>query len=174
LTGSNDHIELLKRTYTSKLFSARDIYSDLDEDGVRDAFHEYKVSLAVPAAYLPSRLRVCLMVDHNVLSHLEDVLARSKNPGKDVGTDKCWVKVVEENFPDLRFGDDPYVAIGKEDNESDGVGEHRGEYRGWTNVALSALVEVFDGLRQMKHLVEYHRESRVYLGEGKWTNTQSE
>lgn len=170
LTGSNDQIELLKKTYASKFFSARDIYSDLDEDGVRDAFHEYKVSLAIPAAHLPSRLRVCLMVDDSALSHLENVLAMSKHPGKVAGTENCWVKVVEENFPDLRFGDHPYVATGKEDSESDGVRENCGEYQGWTKVLLSALVEVFDGLRRMKRLVEYHREGRVYLGEGKWAN----
>jgi hypothetical protein len=69
----------------------------------------------------------------------------------------------------LRFGDDPYVTTRKEDNESAGA-EKFGEYRGWTKVALSALVEVFDGLRRMKHLVEYHREGQVYLGEGKWTD----
>lgn len=35
-------------------------------------------------------------------------------------------------------------------------------------VALGALVEVFEGLRQMKKLAEYHRQGQVYLGQGEW------
>lgn len=158
---------MLEKTYASKVFSAQDIYDGLDEDAVRDMFHDYKVGLAIPATELPSRLRACLMIDDGVLSYLTGVLDMSTAMEKDADIGRCWVKVIEENFPDARFGDQPYVASVDLKDEVDGAGD----YRGWTMVALSALVEVFDGLRQMKCLVEYHREGRVYLGEGKWSTT---
>lgn len=169
LPGSSDQIRLLEKTYASKVFSTQDLYDGIDEDGVRDAFHDFKVSLAMPATELPSRLRACLMVDDGVLSHLTGVVDMSVAAEKNPDIDRCWVKMVEENFPDSRFGDQPYVEALDLNDEADGIGDNRGVYRGWTKVALSALVEVFDGLRQMKNLVEYHREGRVYLGEGKWS-----
>lgn len=168
-TGSEDQIKLLTRTYSSKIFSSRSRYEDIDEDAVRHAFHDYKVSLALPVAALPSRLRACLMVDDGVLSHLKAIMDLCDSMDKEVDLDRCWVKVIEENFPDTRFGDRAYVTSVKRSDEVDG-GESRKSYRGWTTVSLSALVEVFDGLRQMKSLVEYHRDGRVYLGHGKWSN----
>lgn len=170
MTGSTEQLHLLERTYTSKLFNAKHTYSGCSVEGVREAFRNFKASLAIPATQLPSRLRVCLMVDHEVLAHMTRMLSASAGPEKHADIGCCWVKMVEENFPDARFGDQPYVTS-VEFDEVNGVGDYRGVYRGWTMVALSALVEVFDGLRQMKYLVEYHREGRIYLGEGTWSTT---
>ena len=170
MAGSSEQLRLMEKSYASKIFSARRTYNGCSEEGVREAFRNFKASLAIPATELPSRLRVCLMVDEGVLSHMKSVIDVSAVPEKHADIGSCWVKVVEDNFPDARFGDQPYVtSVGLD--EVDGTGDYRGVYRGWTMVALSALVEVFDGLRQMKYLVEYHREGRVYLGEGKWSTT---
>ncbi|KAJ5925948.1 hypothetical protein N7454_007458 [Penicillium verhagenii] len=167
LIGSEkDHEELIK-SYSSKIFSARDSYNDLDEEGVRRAFHDYKVSLIIPATDLPSRLRACLMVDDEILSNLQASLDLCVVMKKSVDLDRCWAKVIEENFPDSRCGEQPYLAHPSEDGSS---GAPDGKYQGWAMVALPALVEVFDGIRKMKHLVEYYREGRVYLGQGKWSN----
>lgn len=169
LTGSEEQIRSLEKTYASKVFSAQDMYDSLDEDKVRDAFHDYKVSLAIPVTELPSRLRACLMVDDGVLSHLRALLDISTMAGQDTDVRRCWVKVIEDNFPDARFGDKPYIASTDGSKKIDETQERQGKYHGWTMVSLSALLEVFDGLRQMKNLVEYHRDGRIYLGEGKWS-----
>ncbi|KAJ5088638.1 hypothetical protein N7456_012254 [Penicillium angulare] len=169
LTGSEEQLQLLIKTYSSKLFSSHENYADLDEDGVRQAFHDYKVTLSIPATDLPSRLRACLMVDDAVLSQLKAISDLCTTMSKDVDISRCWVKVVEENFPDLRLGERPYVVKAKED-KFDGEDSFRGSYQGWTIVGLPAIVEVFDGMRQMKNLVEYHREGRVYLGHGEWSS----
>lgn len=170
MTGSTEELHLMEKAYTSKVFNAKHTYSGCSVEGVREAFRNFKASLAIPATDLPSRLRVCLMVDDSVLEHMMSVLGSSTVPEKHADIGRCWVRVIEDNFPDARFGDQPYVKSVDFD-EVDGVGDYRGVYHGWTMVALSALVEVFDGLRQMKYLVEYHREGRIYLGEGKWTTT---
>ncbi|CAI7677406.1 unnamed protein product [Penicillium pancosmium] len=167
--SSTEQVRLLEKAYASKVFSAQDMYDSLDEDRVRDAFHDYKVSLAMPVTELPSRLRACLMVDDEVLSHMRAILDISTMAGQNTDVGRCWVKVIEDNFPDARFGDKPYVASIDESRKVGGTTEHQGKYHGWTMVSLSALLEVFDGLRQMKYLVEYHREGRIYLGEGKWS-----
>ncbi|KAJ5126677.1 hypothetical protein N7448_007456 [Penicillium atrosanguineum] len=170
MTGSTEQLLLMEKAYTSKVFNAKHTYSGCKVEGVREAFRNFKASLAIPATDLPSRLRVCLMVDDDVLEHMMSVLGSSAVPEQHTDIGSCWVRVVEDNFPDARFGDQPYVKSVDFD-EVDGVGDYRGLYQGWTMVALSALVEVFDGLRQMKYLVEYHREGRIYLGEGKWSTT---
>ncbi|KAJ5872626.1 uncharacterized protein N7529_004979 [Penicillium soppii] len=167
LTGSDEDLRILTQTYSSKIFSSRDMYADLNEEAIRQVFHEFKVSLAIPATELPSRLRICLMVDDAVISHSKTILDSSSMVGEDIVLGRCWVKVVEENFPDSRMSDHPQVDI---NGVSDCAKNYRGNYHGWTMVALDALVEVFDGLRQIKALVDYHREGRVYLGEGKWSN----
>ncbi|KAJ5361632.1 hypothetical protein N7541_002476 [Penicillium brevicompactum] len=166
LTGSDEQLRILTETFSSKIFSSRDMYADMDEAAIRQVFHDFKVSLAIPEAELPSRLRVCLMVDDVVLSHLKTALDASSMVEGDAELGRCWVKVVEENFPDSRMTDHPQIdTVGV----STCVRNYRGEYHGWTTVALDALVEVFDGLRQLKSLVDYHREGRVYLGEGNWS-----
>lgn len=166
LTGSDKQLQILTETFSSKIFSSRDMYADMDEEAVRQVFHEFKVSLGIPATTLPSRLRICLMLDDMVFSHLKTVLDCSSMVGGDADLRSCWVKVVEENFPDSRIADHPQVDI---NSVSDCVRMYRGAYHGWTMVAFDALVEVFDGLRQLKSLVDYHREGRVYLGEGNWS-----
>ncbi|KAJ5970297.1 uncharacterized protein N7479_000215 [Penicillium vulpinum] len=166
-TGSDEEIEILTTTYSSKIFSSRDMYTNMDEEAIRQAFHDFKVSLGIPETELPSRLRICLMLDEEALSHMKCVLDLSSMAEEDADVGGCCVKVVEENFPDSRMGDHPLSKPNIE-GVSGSVGEYRGSYHGWTMVALDALVEVFDGLRQMKWLVDYHREGKVYLGEGKW------
>jgi hypothetical protein len=169
LIGSNEEIQTLRSTYSSRLFNARDRYADMDVEAVRRVFHEFKAWLGLPETELPSRLRICLVVDDEVLSHLKGVLDLSSMAEKDANIGGCWVKVVEENFPDSRMDDQPH-AIDVKLESSSCMREYRGTYHGWTKVALNALVEVFDGLRQMKRLIDYHREGRVYLGEGRWSS----
>ncbi|CAG7945253.1 unnamed protein product [Penicillium nalgiovense] len=168
LIGSDEEIEILTNTYSTKIFNSREMYADMNVEEIRQIFHEFKVSLGLPETELPSRLRICLMLDDGALSHLKGVLDLSSMAESDANVGGFWVKVVEENFPDSRIGDHP---IAEPDMEcvSDCLREQRGSYHGWTTVALDALVEVFDGLRQMKCLVDYHREGKVYLGEGKWS-----
>ncbi|KAJ5161935.1 hypothetical protein N7492_007327 [Penicillium capsulatum] len=170
LTGPNHQTRQLEKTYACKVFSKQDLYDGFKENDVRGAFHDYKVSLAIPAAELPSRLRVCLMVDEAVLSNLKANLDLSTMMEQNTDLGRCWVKVVEENFPDSRFDHQPYVTAGSFVREHDCIDDYRGLYRGWTRVALSALVEVLDGIRQMRCLIEYHREGTIYLGEGKWSS----
>lgn len=171
--GSSDQLRLLEKTYASKVFSEQDMYDGLNVDSVRDAFHDYKVSLAIHATEatdLPSRLRACLMIDDGVLSFLTGVVDMSAAVEADADIDRCWVKVIEENFPDARFEQKSYVEAGPVEDETNCPRLDRGIYRGWTMVALSAVVEVFDGLRQLKPLLEFHREGRIYLGGGKWSD----
>ncbi|KGO74043.1 hypothetical protein PITC_097290 [Penicillium italicum] len=168
LPGSDEEIQVLTNTYSSKIFNSLDIYANMDEETVRQVFHDFKVSLGIPEIELPSRLRICLMLDDEALSHLKGVLDSSSMDERDADVGGCWVKVVEENFPDSRIGDHPLANPGTE-CVSNSVREHRESYCGWTKVALDALVEVFDGLRQMKCLVDYHRDGQTYLGEGKWS-----
>lgn len=163
LSGSSEQIRLLEKTYASKVLSDKGLYDGMSENGIRDSFHDFKVPLALPATDLPSRLRACLMVDDAVLSHLTGAVDMSAAAEERADIDRCWVKVIEENFPDARYDDKPYVEAG-----AGGV-DDRGAYTGWTKVALSALVEVYDGLRQMKPLVDYHREGCIYLGNGEWS-----
>jgi hypothetical protein len=170
MIGSEEEIAALKQTFASKIFSSRDMYADLDEDAVRQVFHDFKVSLTIPETELPSRLRICLMVDDAVLSHLKGVLDLASLREGDAGVGRCWVKVVEENYPDSRLDDHPHVDDINTGEMSSSMKNASGDYHGWTMVALDALVEVFDGLRQLRGLVTYHREGRAYLGEGKWTS----
>jgi hypothetical protein len=168
LIGSDEEIEILTNTYSTKIFNSREMYADMNVEEIRQIFHEFKVSLGLPETELPSRLRICLMLDDGALSHLKSVLDLSSMAENDANVGGCWVKVVEENFPDSRIGDHPLAGPGME-CVSDSLREQRGSYHGWTMVALDALVEVFDGLRRMKCLVDYHREGKVYMGEGRWS-----
>ncbi|KAJ5259379.1 hypothetical protein N7478_012360 [Penicillium angulare] len=125
LTGSEEQLQILIKTYSSKLFSAHEHYADLNEDGVRQAFHDYKVTLSIPATELPSRLRACLMVDDAVFSQLKAISDLCSTMGKDMDLSRCWVKVVEDNFPDLRLGERPYVVKSTKD-KFDGEDDFRG------------------------------------------------
>ncbi|KAF7164460.1 hypothetical protein CNMCM5623_009007 [Aspergillus felis] len=148
LPGSPEQIHLLETTYASKVFNSQEEYHGVDEETVQGAFHDWKVALALPAIELPVRLRMCLMIDDGVLSRLATTVDMSSMVEKDADYSSCPVKVIEENFPDLHRRDSKPT---KED------------YPGWTKVALSALVEVYDGLRRGRSLEDYHKSGQVYL-----------
>jgi hypothetical protein len=54
-----------------------------------------------------------------------------------------------------------YIAVTRSQQKED--------YPGWTKVALSAIVEVYDGLRRGRSLEDYHKSGQVYLGNGNWS-----
>ncbi|OQD62861.1 hypothetical protein PENPOL_c011G07280 [Penicillium polonicum] len=110
LPGSDEEIQILTNTYSCKVFNSFDMYASMDEETVRQVFHDSKVSLEIPEIELPSRLRICLMLDDEALSHLKYVLDSSSVVESDADVGGCWVKVVEENFPDSRIGDHPLAS----------------------------------------------------------------
>jgi hypothetical protein len=153
LPGTREEIHLLEKTYASKVFSAQDQYQDVGEDVIRQIFHDWKVSLALPSIELPVRLRLCLIVDDAVLASFAKQVDLAAKEGQDAHTSGCPIKVLEENFPDSHRRDsNPAV----------------GSFPGWTTVALSSLVEVYDGLREGKGLMKYHSPGSVYMGGGDW------
>ncbi|OJJ34886.1 hypothetical protein ASPWEDRAFT_171717 [Aspergillus wentii DTO 134E9] len=153
LPGSPDQIRQLERTYSSKVFSSQETYHGVDEIIIREAFHDWKISLALTSSDLPVRLRMCLLVDDGVLSFLTGMLDSSTLVEKEPDFSKCPVKVIEENF----------LALNHVDSNST-----EGKYLGWTTVTLSSLVEIYNGMQQGKCLADYHKEGRVYLGDNKW------
>lgn len=156
LEGSPEQLARLEQCYSSKVFSSQETLHGVDETFVRDAFHDWKVALSVPAIELPARLRVCLLIDDEVLAAMTGMVNEASRQVEDADLSQCPIKVIEENFPDL--------------NHRESVSAAEVEpYSGWTTVVLGALVELYDGLRQGKRLVDYHRQGRVYLGDGKWT-----
>lgn len=155
LPGSPEQQRLLQKTYASKVFTDSGVYESINEDAVRESFRDWKVLLGVPSIELPTRLRMCLMIDDGILAHLAGKLDLASAAGNDADLSTCPVKAVEEGFPDQRHR---------------GSGVVRSEYYpGWTLVALRALVEMFDGLSQGDTLEDYHRPGAVYLGGGEWT-----
>ena len=153
LPGSPEHIRALEKTYASKVFSDPDMYDGLDEEGVRQAFHDWKVSLAVATVELPVRFRVCCVIDDAVLAHLTGQLDLSSIVQKDADLSICPVRVIEENFPDQQ------LMNSTSNSESPAS----------TLVALRALVELFYGLSQGKCLGDFHRSQKTYLGNGAWS-----
>jgi hypothetical protein len=154
LPGSPDQLRLLEKTYASKVFTDSEMFESIDEEAVRESFHDWKALLALPSVELPTRLTVCLMIDDGVLAHLTGRLDLASAAGKDADLSTCPVKVVEESFPDRRHRESGVVK-----SES---------YPGWTSVALRSLVELFDGLSRGNRLEDYHRPGKVYLGSGEW------
>ncbi|EAW07287.1 uncharacterized protein ACLA_019920 [Aspergillus clavatus NRRL 1] len=154
LPGSPEQLRSLERTYASKVFNSQEEYHGVDEETVREAFHDWKVALSLPSIELPVRLRMCLMIDDGVLSFLTKTVDMSSMVEQNADYASCPIKVVEENFPDLHRGFSNPV---------------KGNYPGWTVVALSALVEIYDGLRQGRNLEEYHKPNKIYLGHGNWS-----
>ncbi|OJJ74233.1 hypothetical protein ASPBRDRAFT_39347 [Aspergillus brasiliensis CBS 101740] len=151
LPGNSSHIRLLESTYAAKVFSGEKLYGDKSVEEIRRIFHDWKrVELALPAVELPVRLRVCLVVDKGVLDRFQGTV---DGEGSEGGGGWCPVIMVEENFPDCRR---------KDSNPADEG------FPGWTWVALRAVVEVFDGLRGAGGLRKYHREGKVYFGDGSW------
>ncbi|KAG2420948.1 hypothetical protein HFD88_000562 [Aspergillus terreus] len=100
LPGTREEIHLLEKTYASKVFSAQDQYRDVGEDVIRQIFHDWKVSLALPSIELPVRLRLCLIVDDAVLASFAKQVDLAAKEGQDAHTSACPIKVLEENFPD--------------------------------------------------------------------------
>ncbi|GES62334.1 CUE domain protein [Aspergillus terreus] len=105
LPGSREEIHLLEKTYASKVFSAQDQYQDVGEDVIRQIFHNWKVSLALPSIELPVRLRLCWIVDDAVLASFAKQVDLAAKEGHDAHTSGCPIKVLEENFPDLHRRD---------------------------------------------------------------------
>lgn len=144
---------MLERTYSSKVFSSEEAYDSADEITIREAFHDWKISLTLPAIELPVRLRVCLVVDDNALANLTGSLTASSLVNEDTDVTMCPVKVIEDNFPNSQLEND----------------FRREGYDGWTRVVLSSLLEMYKGLCQGKCLADYHKTGRVYLGDGRWS-----
>ncbi|KAF9887071.1 hypothetical protein FE257_010565 [Aspergillus nanangensis] len=154
LPGTPEQIHQLEKTYASRVFNAGDLYSEAPEACIRDSFHDWKVSQALPSIELPVRLRACLVVDENSLSFLAEMRERATGSEREADYSRCPVKIVEENFPDKYRKDSTPMA---------------GLYPGWTTVALSSLVEVYNGLRnQDKGLGWYHRPGCMYTGNEQW------
>ncbi|PWY90078.1 hypothetical protein BO70DRAFT_359061 [Aspergillus heteromorphus CBS 117.55] len=155
LPGARKHLRLLETTYSAKVFSIETQYSGADVEYIRGAFHNWKrADLSLPSIELPVRLRICLIVDNGVLQAVEEVKRRVAIEDDGDAYAGCPVILVEENFPDRRRRDS---------NPAD----H--EYPGWTRVALSAVVEVMDGLRDASGLKRYHRPDMLYTGNGQWS-----
>lgn len=153
LPGTEKQIHVLEASYASRVFSLQEQYEGASEVEVREFFHNWKVSLSLPSIELPVRLRLCLVVDDRVIASFAEAthLATQQECAPDYS--RCRVRIIEENFPDLyRRDSNPAVGL----------------YPGWTTVVLSALVEVYNGLRQGKGLVWYHRPGSVYTGNEIW------
>ncbi|PYI23880.1 hypothetical protein BO99DRAFT_398915 [Aspergillus violaceofuscus CBS 115571] len=181
LPGTPKQRHLLETSYACKVFSDETRFAGAGAEigAVRRAFHDWKrADLALPLMELPARLRVCLVVDEGVLRALERMMTttttttttqekdtdeEARESSAEDGIEKgsaemsygsCPVIMVEENFPDRRRRDS---------NPADG------EYPGWTQVALSAVVEVLEGMRFGNGLSRFHRSGRIYLGESQWS-----
>ncbi|OJJ50054.1 hypothetical protein ASPZODRAFT_128650 [Penicilliopsis zonata CBS 506.65] len=153
IPGSPSQMTMLERTYSSKVFTDQSAYENVDEAAIQEAFHDWKISLGLPSIKLPVRLNTCLMVDDGILARLTEVVNSSMLAEKDADVSSCPVKIVEENFPDL--------------SKMDYCGNT--DYQGWTTVAFSSLVEVYDGIGQGKCLADYHRPNLVYQGKDTWS-----
>jgi hypothetical protein len=156
LQGSSEQLARLEQCYSSKVFSSQETLHGVDEGFVREAFHDWKVALSVPAIELPVRLRVCMLIDDAVLAAMTGIVDEASREAEDADMSRCPIKVIEENFPDLNHPESVSAAADE-------------PYSGSTTVVLGALVEIYDGMRQGKSLVDYHKQGRVYLGDGKWT-----
>lgn len=156
LPGSEEQHRLIQKTYASKAFSDRELYESSDENAVREYFHDWKVFLSFPSIKLPTRMRMCLMIDDNVLSHYKEKVDLASAVEKNAILSTCRVKAIEENFPDPNYGD---------------IGFHMSEsYAGWTLLALRSLLEVLHGLSSAgKCLEDYHQPGKTYLGSGEWS-----
>ncbi|KAJ6160467.1 hypothetical protein N7470_003863 [Penicillium chermesinum] len=79
LSGSDDLLHRLEVSYMVKVFDAKDVYDGMDVDSVRNAFRDFKMSLALPTTDLPGRMRSCLMVDEEVLAKSAKALANTRS-----------------------------------------------------------------------------------------------
>lgn len=157
LPGSADQHRLIQKTYSSKAFSDKELYESSDEDAVREFFHDWKAFLSFPSINIPIRMRVCLMIDDSVLSYYKERVDLASAAENNANLSTCWVKVVEENFPDRN-----HRGPGINKNES---------FPGWATVGLRSLLEVYYGLSTGKCLADYHRRGQTYLGNGEWSSS---
>lgn len=156
LQKSPDHqLYQLKETYKYKVFTDSEMYESINEEAVRQSFHDWKILLGVPSIELPIRLRVCLMIDDGILAHLTGKLDLASAAERNADLSTCPVKVVEENFPDCRH-EGPWAMKSE-------------SYPGWTSVALRSLGELFRGLSGGDNLKDYHRPGMVYMGDDEWS-----
>ncbi|RJE19507.1 hypothetical protein PHISCL_08149 [Aspergillus sclerotialis] len=155
LPGSKEQERMIQRTYASKAFYDKALFDSLNEDAIRDSFHDWKVFLEIPTIELPTRLRICLLIDDSILARFREKVDLAMAVVKDADLSTCPIKVVEENFPD---------QINR-----DSVVNKSYSYPGWTSVVLRSLLEVFNGLSSGCRLEQYHRQGRTYLGNGEWS-----
>ncbi|OJK04495.1 hypothetical protein ASPACDRAFT_19843 [Aspergillus aculeatus ATCC 16872] len=125
LPGTPKQRHLLETSYACKVFSDETRYAGAEIGAVRRAFHDWKrADLALPLMELPARLRVCLVVDEEVLRALESMTTKEEDEGSgEMSYGRCPVIMVEENFPDRRRRDS---------NPADGDG-----LDGWIHVSWS-------------------------------------
>ena len=155
LQGSPEQLSQLEQCYSSKVVGSQETMHQVDEMVVREMFRDWKIALAIPVIELPVRLRMCLVVDNGVLATMTGMVNEASRKIENADLSRCPVKVLEENHLDSR---------------NDGLSSSpEGEYPGWTTMTLGALVEIYDGLRQGKCLIDYHEPGRMYLGGGRWT-----
>lgn len=102
LDGSPEQLDMLQRTYSSKVFQENGLYADADPNTIREAFRDWKISLGLPRMSLPVRLRMCLMVDDESLADFTDVIDLSSSGKMGVDHSRCRVKLVESLYPQER------------------------------------------------------------------------
>ncbi|KAL1962560.1 hypothetical protein VTN77DRAFT_9435 [Rasamsonia byssochlamydoides] len=148
LDGTPDQRAMLERTYASKVFTSSLLYANADQDTVREAFRDWKLSLDLPRMNLPVRLRMCLMVDDACLADFTRVLDTSASVEGQSDFSGCRIIAIESLYPqeqtDFSPGDNP-------------------SYRGWTTVTLSSLMEVYTGL-QHQRLSAFYQDGRIFKG----------
>ncbi|KAJ9199355.1 hypothetical protein DTO164E3_4667 [Paecilomyces variotii] len=152
LQGSPEQMLLLQRTYSSKVFSDKNMYDNADVETVRQAFHDWKVSLGLPAMDLPIRLKFCLMIDDGCLATLAAVTDQASSVETQAEFGAVRIIIVEEEYPQ---------------KEKQGASPPP-EYPGWVAVSLAALVEVYSDLDRDKSLSDFYRKNQLYKGNGEW------
>jgi hypothetical protein len=145
LDGTPDQRAMLERTYASKVFTSSVLYDSADQNTVREAFRDWKLSLALPRMNLPVRLKMCLMVDDACLADFTRVLDTSASVEGQSDFSDCRVIVIESLYP-------------QETTDFDGQ-----SYPGWTTVTLSSLMEVYAGLQDQR-LSAFYEGGRVFKG----------
>lgn len=154
LPGSPHQEHMIKKTYATKAFCDRALFDSLSADDIRESFHDWKVFLGIPTIIIPTRLKVCLLIDDIVLANFREKIDVAMAFVRDADLSMCPVKVVEDNFPDQ--------------NHRNSVDKNSDNYPGWISVVLRSVLEVFTGLSSGCRLEDYHRPGRTYLGNGEW------
>ncbi|KAL1983318.1 hypothetical protein VTN96DRAFT_10459 [Rasamsonia emersonii] len=148
LDGTPEQRAMLERTYASKVFTSSVLYADADQDTIREAFRDWKLSLSLPRMNLPVRLRMCLMVDDACLADFTRVLDTSASAEDQSDFSGCRIIAVESLYPQ---------------ELSDFSQETDSSYPGWTTVTLSSLMEVYAGLQDQR-LSAFYEAGRIFKG----------